>query len=143
MASADQDLNLYRHPKAQGPTRERFCRAYDVYALGIVLLEIGFWRRIAEFWRAGCTPEAFQHTLCDFYVPKLGGKVGRVYMDVVRRCLEGKLVDDEADAQDNSLEAEENPFTGIRSRALASGGLEVGFGTPRIITRMGLFSSIA
>ena len=110
LMSADTDLNFYRHPQAQGPTRERFCRAYGVYALGIVLLEIGFWRRIAEFWRASCTAESFRRTLCEFYVPKLGGKVGRVYMNVVARCLEENLADDEADMENGGLEAEENRF---------------------------------
>jgi hypothetical protein len=38
----DTERNLYRHPDRQGPPRATFTKIYDIYALGVVLLEIGF-----------------------------------------------------------------------------------------------------
>ncbi|PKX96000.1 uncharacterized protein P174DRAFT_419891 [Aspergillus novofumigatus IBT 16806] len=35
--------NLYRHPDRQGRPSHQFNREHDIYALGVVLLEIGLW----------------------------------------------------------------------------------------------------
>jgi hypothetical protein len=35
--------NLYRHPSRQGRPTQQFSRLHDIYALGVVLLEIGLW----------------------------------------------------------------------------------------------------
>ena len=40
--------NIYRHPSAQGAPRERFTPAFDLFALGIILLEIGIWVPMQE-----------------------------------------------------------------------------------------------
>ena len=48
--SAEEYQNLYRHPRTVGSMRDRFSRAFDIYSLGIILVEIGFWRPISEFW---------------------------------------------------------------------------------------------
>ena len=51
-ATWDTDLvkNLYRHPERQGPPLVTFAKRYDVYALGLVLLEIGLWRTLSDLW---------------------------------------------------------------------------------------------
>ena len=41
--------NIYRHPNRWGPPEERFSVLHDIYALGVVLLEIGIWRPILGF----------------------------------------------------------------------------------------------
>jgi hypothetical protein len=38
-----QEENLYRHPALLKPDRESFHKAYDLYALGCTLIEIGLW----------------------------------------------------------------------------------------------------
>jgi hypothetical protein len=58
-----------------------------------VLLEIGYWRKISEFWHESYTMEGFRRDLCGFHAPKLGSKTGQIYMDVVLRCLQGELAD--------------------------------------------------
>ena len=93
----DHVSNLYRHPKGQRPGGERFSPDFDIYSLGIVLLEIGYWRRISEFWHEGHTLETFRHELYSFHVPRLGPKVGKIYTDVVARCLDKELVNDSVD----------------------------------------------
>jgi hypothetical protein len=87
----DLATNMTRHPLTQGPARQRFSRCFDIYALGIVLLEIGFWRRIEEFWHKSYTPETFRQDLCSFHTPKLGSKVGEIYMKIVSMCLGDKF----------------------------------------------------
>jgi hypothetical protein len=94
---ANPNYHLYQHPRAQGPARERYSRAYDIYQLGIVLLEIGYWRRISEFWHEDYTMDSFREDLCSFHVPNLGAKVGKIYMEVVQKCLSGELADERTD----------------------------------------------
>ena len=40
--------NLYRHPSCQGVVRESFQKAFDLYSLGCVLLEIALWTPLSE-----------------------------------------------------------------------------------------------
>jgi len=43
----DPFADIYRHPHAQsGQTDGNYRKSYDLYSLGIVLVEIAFWRRI-------------------------------------------------------------------------------------------------
>ncbi|KAH8684314.1 prion-inhibition and propagation-domain-containing protein [Tricladium varicosporioides] len=103
---ADPSQYMYQHPRAQGPARERYSRAYDIYSLGILLLEIGYWRRISEFWHEDYTMDSFREDLCSFHVPNLGSKVGKIYMEVVQTCLASDLADGFADeeTQENGLQ---------------------------------------
>ena len=39
---------IYRHPSAQGPISETYIKAFDVYALGIMLIEIAYWKPFAK-----------------------------------------------------------------------------------------------
>ncbi|KAK4031948.1 hypothetical protein C8A01DRAFT_51135 [Parachaetomium inaequale] len=71
-------------------------REFDVYSLGIILLEIGFWcpiRRVSRDSRSQ-TPAAFASELRTRYVPELEGRMGKVYAHIVAYCLaEGSVKD--------------------------------------------------
>ena len=41
-------VDLYRHPQAQGAGRSSFKKAYDLFALGCVLLEVALWTNLCE-----------------------------------------------------------------------------------------------
>ncbi|CAI7674278.1 unnamed protein product [Penicillium manginii] len=43
--------NLYRHPRRQGRPTQQFSRVHDIYALGVVLLEIGLWGTLSRIMR--------------------------------------------------------------------------------------------
>jgi len=43
----DVEQNLYRHNLRQGQPKAQFSKAYDIYALGVVLLEIGCWKTLS------------------------------------------------------------------------------------------------
>lgn len=87
-----QDFSLYQHPRllsvsvGKGP---RYCKTFDIYGLGCVLLEIGLWRRLKELWKPEYhgKPEIWKQKLVDKWVFELRGRCGSVYEDVVRKCL--------------------------------------------------------
>ncbi|MCJ1293715.1 hypothetical protein MMC34_005270 [Xylographa carneopallida] len=43
------EMDLYRHPQAQGVARPSFKKIYDLYALGCVLLEIACWSSLQNY----------------------------------------------------------------------------------------------
>lgn len=103
----DHELGLYRHPdlQAHGPARAtddtdhephevngfRFRTDYDLYSLGIVLLEIGLWYPIKSLCGRKETVEDFQARLNSDIVPELRYRMGKRYYEVVMRCLTGSF----------------------------------------------------
>ena len=51
-ASSDTSSALYRHPNYQGDAAQGYKLAYDVYSLGMILLEIALWVPIRSFLEA-------------------------------------------------------------------------------------------
>jgi hypothetical protein len=51
IANHDVFANLYRHPKRQGQPDTTFRSEHDVYALGVVLIEIGCWRTVDRIFK--------------------------------------------------------------------------------------------
>ncbi|CAO2654552.1 Nn.00g112850.m01.CDS01 [Neocucurbitaria sp. VM-36] len=97
--------DAFRHPDTQGPPTDRaqFERKFDVYSLGMVLLDIGSKRsvpnlrekfgRMAE--RAPWSAEGFREWLLDeaigSNVTGLAARMGSRYVEVVRTCLRGRF----------------------------------------------------
>lgn len=81
--------NLYRHAQYQMPVpKHKFQRSYDIYSLGIILIEIGLWRRISTFWRQEVDAVAFQEHIIKVVVPWLGFCMGERYREAVLACLD-------------------------------------------------------
>ncbi|KAI9762165.1 MAG: hypothetical protein M1840_001460 [Geoglossum simile] len=38
------EMNIYRHPEQWGYPTEHFSKKHDIYALGVMMLEIGYWK---------------------------------------------------------------------------------------------------
>ncbi|KAL8924703.1 MAG: hypothetical protein Q9208_003893 [Pyrenodesmia sp. 3 TL-2023] len=91
----DPAFDLYRHRDAQGSPRQRFCHEFDIYALGLVLLEIGCWERLEHHLepspkKHGNGGRAKLHkTLVRGGGPmrQLPFLMGSQYHDAVKRCL--------------------------------------------------------
>ena len=85
--------NLYRHPDYQLPSpTKKFRRSYEIYSLGVVLIEIGLWRRISSFKKPEhASPLIFAEHLFKSIVPMLGFHVGRMYQNAVAKCLDPSL----------------------------------------------------
>lgn len=91
--------NFYRHPKAQYdlPTENgrEFKKIYDIYSLGVVLLEIGLWAPIEtilgitvdEHIEASTIRRIRSDLLEGGYLTRLDAQVGRAYAAATRVCL--------------------------------------------------------
>ncbi|KAL8905132.1 MAG: hypothetical protein Q9207_002833 [Kuettlingeria erythrocarpa] len=79
--------NIYRHPSYERGQRSRFKAVYDIYSLGLILLEIGLWMPISKLWKTRYTRAQFKNRLQTIYTKKLSGKCGTSYMKVVEFCL--------------------------------------------------------
>lgn len=81
--------DLHRHPASlNGMSRKQYCKSFDIYSLGLVLLEIGLWKVLQTYHRPHYTAERFRDkVVLQNLVPNLGSKTGRLYREVVERCL--------------------------------------------------------
>ncbi|EAW08781.1 uncharacterized protein ACLA_097190 [Aspergillus clavatus NRRL 1] len=93
--------NLYRHPNRQGKPTHQFQRLHDIYALGVVLLEIGLWvtlsrlmePKIREAQRSGRLPprKKVLEDLLGLAVQGLPKEMGMGYTKAVLACLRGQF----------------------------------------------------
>ncbi|KAL5118668.1 hypothetical protein ACEQ8H_003345 [Pleosporales sp. CAS-2024a] len=83
-------LNIYRHPedpKFTGVKDAPYGPHFDMYSLGLILLEIGLWQPLGDLWKAKYTLNDFKRRIEDVYIRKLASKCGTTYMQVVRECF--------------------------------------------------------
>lgn len=91
--------NLYRHPNRQGRPTHQFSRLHDIYALGVVLLEIGLWvtlsrlmeAKIKEAEKSGRLPnrKKVAEDLMGLAAQRLPKEMGVGYTNAVLACLKG------------------------------------------------------
>jgi len=89
--------DIYRHPSTLGVNRERYSKSHDIYSLGVVLTEVGFWQPIHTFLDLPVSERpseklsrAARRTLrADSTSKELEGLVGETYKGVVERCILG------------------------------------------------------
>ncbi|KAK2745079.1 hypothetical protein CKAH01_18296 [Colletotrichum kahawae] len=99
-ADACLSRDIYRHPERQQNPTQIFNKIHDIYALGVVLLEIGLWQPVLTLERSGFSkvrdPHAIKKHLIKHAEKRLGAKMGDKYQKVVLKCLKGdfKIVDD-------------------------------------------------
>jgi hypothetical protein len=85
-----QPLNIYRHPqdpKVTGEKDREHGPQFDLYSLGLILLEIGLWVPLADLWKAKYTLADFKQRVEDVYIRRLASKCGTTYMQAVRDCF--------------------------------------------------------
>jgi hypothetical protein len=83
-------LNIYRHPedpKFTGNKDQKYNANFDLYGLGLVLLEIGLWQPLLDLWKQKYTLSDFKQRIEDVYIRRLASKCGTAYMQVVRDCF--------------------------------------------------------
>jgi serine/threonine protein kinase len=84
------DFDVFQHPdRLQGASSPRYIKTYDVYSLGVLLLEVGFWeplRTIAENLTRD-DPAGWARELSEL-VPQLGARAGERYQSLVAWCLD-------------------------------------------------------
>jgi serine/threonine protein kinase len=87
----DFDERDYQHPEYL-KNRQRYIPEFDIYSLGIVLLEIGLWQSLENMtdgWKG--SPEEFREGLLTRRVPGLKQTMGACYFNVVDVCLRGSF----------------------------------------------------
>lgn len=91
------ETNVYKHPDLWSTNPRHYRPSDDIYSLGVVLLEIGMWRRVGP----DVTQREDVHLL---RVAKgaLPAAVGAIYTQVVVDCLEGMLGEDSCTTEDGS-----------------------------------------
>ncbi|KAH8880499.1 hypothetical protein GQ53DRAFT_755051 [Thozetella sp. PMI_491] len=87
----DPYRNVYRHPQRWGVPTDNFGAVHDMYALGVVLLELGMWRRATSFidmdGARQLDPVHVRNKLLRRATNHLSYTAGVAYRDIVLRCL--------------------------------------------------------
>jgi len=112
--------DLYRHPRVQGSgNRETasaggFKKSYDLYSLGVILLEIAYWQPIDEVLKIPNLHEARPSTTIkvrgrllddkEGFLKHVRSHLGNTMHAVVRSCLEGPLAFGLKDGADERIE---------------------------------------
>lgn len=93
VAGEDRDepftASIYRHPAHSLHQSEGVVPAYDIYSLGLMLLEVGLWIPVQNLWKPKYDRRIFMERVQRVYSPKLASKCGSKYMRLVQRCLHG------------------------------------------------------
>jgi tRNA A-37 threonylcarbamoyl transferase component Bud32 len=88
------ELNVYRHPDRQGTIPSKFHRKeHDIYAYGVLLLEIGLWKLAERFFddkeKMGLTPYAMGQKILRTSKELLGHSMDTQYERAASTCLSG------------------------------------------------------
>ncbi|KAL9068740.1 MAG: hypothetical protein Q9157_006402 [Trypethelium eluteriae] len=82
--------NVTRHPDRWNRPRVKFTKTHDVYSLGILLVEIAFWKNIASLLGSSNKPddlEKFKIGILEKCRGDLPHQVGEVFLDVILACF--------------------------------------------------------
>ncbi|PTB66954.1 hypothetical protein BBK36DRAFT_1118327 [Trichoderma citrinoviride] len=99
-------LDYYQHPAKHADPKRTYRHAYDVYSLGILLLEVGLWEKLKNYedLRTEFDDEPDydeedhyerRRWICRKYLDRLRWACGDTYADVVLSCLMIDSSDDE------------------------------------------------
>ncbi|OJD18347.1 hypothetical protein AJ78_01591 [Emergomyces pasteurianus Ep9510] len=80
--------SMYRHPDDRRVITDNSSWAYDLYSLGLVLLEIGLWTPLSKLWKMKYTNSMFKSRIENVYVKRLAPKCGNSYLQIVQLCLD-------------------------------------------------------
>ncbi|OMP87512.1 hypothetical protein BK809_0007599 [Diplodia seriata] len=91
LADSNPERDVYRHPDRQGTPAKHFSKIHDIYALGVVLLEIGLWQQAITLernqFRNARNPDVIRDQLLNQAQRRLSDKMGHKYQDIVMKCL--------------------------------------------------------
>jgi hypothetical protein len=95
----DGAYNLYRHPATQGHgfgPRESFRKSFDIYSLGVVMVELAHWETIdkvlglqVEKGRLRVMARVREMLLNESRMQEVGSNMGEIYEIATRKCIAG------------------------------------------------------
>lgn len=93
----DIEKDIYRHPDRQGIPSRPFSKAHDLYALGVILLEIGLWQSargiyngaLRSYQGSSPSPADIREMFSAWHGKKLAHCMGDSYSNAVLACLSG------------------------------------------------------
>ncbi|ERF69865.1 hypothetical protein EPUS_05407 [Endocarpon pusillum Z07020] len=86
--AGDVASSVYAHPLYR-EGRVKYHRLFDIYSLGVTLLEIGLWARAGEAVTKETSVYAVQDQLIESCESELGPAMGAEYRTAVKLCLRG------------------------------------------------------
>lgn len=88
------NANITKHPddKLGSHFDDNTALRYDLYGLGLLLLEIGLWSPLHDLYKSRYTLQDFKLRIEKLWIPRLAAKCGSLYMRAVQTCL--RLSDD-------------------------------------------------
>ncbi|CCX30003.1 hypothetical protein FPQ18DRAFT_40717 [Pyronema domesticum] len=90
VAMKSREYMVYQHPDTIRYYNRPYLPQYDIYSLGLILLEIGTWQNMYDQTNTSGLLSA--QDLSDYvmanYVPMLAETTGKIYMEAVRKCLD-------------------------------------------------------
>ncbi|KAK4149534.1 hypothetical protein C8A00DRAFT_46865 [Chaetomidium leptoderma] len=97
----DPERDVYLHPDRYDPPKP-FTRVYDVFSLGVVLLEIGLWQTARQIYDevapqiqrrdgTGVSAKAMQSAFLQHTKTRLEHRMGTSYREAVEDCLRGNM----------------------------------------------------
>ncbi|OCL06215.1 hypothetical protein AOQ84DRAFT_224031 [Glonium stellatum] len=90
MVAKNIKLDVYHHPEKRINPNRLYQPAYDLYSLGIVLLELGLWRRLETMVSSDGDAYQVREYILSELQPQLVGKCGEVYADVDKALLKAE-----------------------------------------------------
>ncbi|XDG08380.1 hypothetical protein ABKA04_007995 [Annulohypoxylon sp. FPYF3050] len=85
----DNRPDIYHHPDKRKSPGRAYQYAYDIYSLGLLLIEIGLWRPLPRLVKKkeNASPEDLQRYILEKVDSELTGACGRIYAEVVKTFI--------------------------------------------------------
>ena len=93
LVDSDEEKSVYRHPDIQYTTRPTFNKMHDIYALGVVLLEIALWQpaqKLREGFKkqdSGLSADGLRECLIRRAKQRVPSTMGTSYQAAIEWCL--------------------------------------------------------
>lgn len=105
----DFELNVYRHPDRQGIPSKYHRKDHDIYAYGILLLEIGLWKLVGKLFDDGekksISPYQMGQRILQTAQERLAHSMDSSYQVAAVTCLSGEFGANQDDAEQSLLAA--------------------------------------
>ncbi|KAF6845439.1 hypothetical protein CMUS01_00014 [Colletotrichum musicola] len=94
----DAEYNLYRHPQVQlmNPAeRERFRKSFDIYSLGVLLVELAHWKPVDRvlgfdiYRKPSRALMVRDGLLVEDQLAEIGASLGGVFEEATKKCIAG------------------------------------------------------